>query len=396
MRKILITLVLLSVLTACSKKGLLPQVDDLVKAKKYQTAYALLEQADPQNHDIDIVLTKISIALEDYATTNGLQSFTFQDLKADQDIEDVRGQNGGTLYTLDPEAVLLTMSLDHHGDWRLFQALGDYEHLHYLNYDRLAKNKGLETLGMAQNNYYQALTHHAGDGKLLYRMGRVLLDMGEFSEAAKDLKDSIAAGNDTGDSNYHCALAFWKTGKPSDCAAYAKKALELYRRAADKVRAAQLAGEACLAMGNEPEAMKYFEIVSELRPNNYNNRKSLLGLSLRHKEMDKAAATAKAMLGSGPKDREILEDVRAAYSGAKALREFRDFLEKMKGPYGKDNEVLGNLYLFQAKAEAEEQKKGDALESLKRAREYYSKVLKPNAKVFKTLEEEKKRVERSK
>jgi tetratricopeptide (TPR) repeat protein len=160
----------------------------------------------------------------------------------------------------------------------------------------------------------------------------------------------------------------------------AKKALELYHRAADKVRAAQLAGQACLAVGNETEAMKYFEIVSELRPKNYDNLKSLLGLSLRHKEMDKAAATAKTMLGGEPKSRDILADIHAAYTGAKASHEFREFLERMKGQYGKDEEVLGNLYLYQAKMESEAQKKGDALESLKRAREYYTKVLKPTAK----------------
>ncbi len=390
MKKALGLLILILPIMACgSKQKVLKQVDDLSKQKKYLTAYSLLEKSDPYNKNIDFVLAKVQIALDDYLTTDLLQTFTFKDISLDENIENFRGQPvSGTVFILSPEVTMNALSLNHHGNLRLFEAQGDYEYLYYCNYDRFGKDKGLFRLQQAQNYYYQALSHQAMNPRSLYRMGRILLTLEEYQEAAKNLSEAIAQGYQTADSYYYLALAQSNTRELSHCVENGQKALSIYTRSEEKVSAARLVAQAYMGTGDEKSAMKYFEIVSELRPKNYLNLKSLLTLNLSHKATDKAFILAKTMLATQPKNQEIHWDIYEAYDRFKCSKEFYDFLEKMKSLYAKQDEVMGDLYFYQAKADAGARRSNEAVESLKKAKLYFSKVLKPKDKIFKTIDDQ--------
>ena len=398
MKKALGLLILLLPLMACnSKQKVLSQVDDLLKQKKYLSAYSLLEKADPNNRDIDLVLAKVQIALDDYHTTYLLQSFTFKDISPDQSIEDLRDQPAtGSVFALSPEVLMNALSENHHGNSRLLEAQGDYQFLYYLNYDRLRKDKGLFRLRQAQSFYYQALSRQAADPRIFYRMGRVLIVLEEYSEAVRNLSEAVARGMQTGDGYYYLALAQSNSMEFSHCVENGQKALSLYTRSEDKVSAARLMAQAYMAMGDEKSAVKYFELVSQLRPRNYANLKALLRLNLSHKAMDKSLALAKTMLATQPKDRAILQDIYEAYDEYKYSKEFYGFLEKMRSLYAKQDEVMGDLYFVQARADVNMKRTNDAVESLKKARNYFSKALKPKDKIFKTIDDQIKELNRRK
>jgi len=77
-----------------SREEALKKSTQLITEKKYNTAYDLLEKADPKNDDADIVIAKENIALGFFVTSIMHQMFALKDLKPNEDIMEYRGKEG--------------------------------------------------------------------------------------------------------------------------------------------------------------------------------------------------------------------------------------------------------------------------------------------------------------
>src|ERR1700759_437737 len=66
----------------------------LITEKKYDSAFEVLEKADPNNKNADVVIEKEDIVLRYFVTSIMHKVFALKDLKPDEDIMDYRGKNG--------------------------------------------------------------------------------------------------------------------------------------------------------------------------------------------------------------------------------------------------------------------------------------------------------------
>jgi tetratricopeptide (TPR) repeat protein len=372
-----------------SKEKVLNQVDALLSQKKYESAYVLLEKADPQNQVPDLVLEKVQIALNDYVFSENLDVFCFKDIPVDQNVADIRGQKGTyERYQLNPEAALSGLLQKYPEDWRLYQALGEYDYQLYLNHDKFDADKGLARLKLAQSYLYQVYTHLAADSNSLYHLGLIDLYLQDNKDAEDCLKAALRGGRPTADNYYNLAYAQYTLGESAASLDNAQKALDLYPGAAEKTLCAHLLALASLTLGNESNAVKYFELIRSFQPQDYETLKNLLTLYLKQGQTDKALPLGQAMLATQPANASILQDINDIYLQYGRVNEFYDFLRKMIFLYAHEDQTLGNLYFYQANADLYINHKKSARTSLRMAKIYFKKALPPNDPIFQTIQKE--------
>jgi tetratricopeptide (TPR) repeat protein len=391
MKKLVPSLLFTLLLASCgvSQKKVLTQVDSLVTQKKYESAYKLLEKADPKNQVPDLVLEKVQIALTDYVFSENLKVFCFKDMAVDQNVEDFRGVKGTyERYNLDPEEALSSLLLKFPEDWRLYAALGEVDYQLYLNHDRNEADKGLVRLKLAQSYFYQAVSHQAGDSQSLYHLGLVDLYLEDLKGAEESFKRAIQQGNRTADNYYNLAFTQYSLGEPAPSVDNAQKALDLYPNVPEKALCAHLLVLASLALRDEPGSIKYLEMIHGFQPQDYEALKDLLTLNVKRGVMDKSTTYAQALLAIQPSNASILKDIDDIYLQYGRVNELYDFLRKMIFLYTHQNEVLGNLYFYQANADIFVGHKKSARTSLHMAKIYYAHSLPPADPVFQTIQEE--------
>ena len=86
----LISLFIALTVAGQTEKGTLKKANELIKEKKYQSAYKLLNDFDPKNCNVEIVLLKEDIVLNYYITSIMHQVFSLKDLEKNEDIMDYR------------------------------------------------------------------------------------------------------------------------------------------------------------------------------------------------------------------------------------------------------------------------------------------------------------------
>jgi tetratricopeptide (TPR) repeat protein len=391
MKKLWILLVAAPFLASCgvSKQKVLTRVDSLLTQKQYETAYDLLEKADPKNQVPDLLLEKVQIALDDYVFSENLKVFCFKDIAIDQNIEDFRGQKGTYVrYGLNPEEALSSLLQKFPEDWRLYKVLGEYDYQVYLNHDKFEADKGLARLKLAQSYFYQAYSRQVADSKSCYHLGLVDLYLQDYKSAEECFKAAIHQGNFTADNYYNLAFTQYYLGEFAPSVDNAQKALDLYPSAPEKALCAHLLALASTTLLDENGAIKYFELIHVFQPQDYEALKYLLTLYLKHGAVDKALPIAQAMLAIQPSNASILRDVYGTYIQYGRINEFYDFLHKMIYFYAHQDMVLGNLYFYQANADLFASHKKSARTSLKMARIYFLKALPPADEIFQTIENE--------
>jgi tetratricopeptide (TPR) repeat protein len=379
------------VLVSCgvSKQKVLKEVDSLLTQKKYESAYLLLEKADPKNQVPDLVLEKVQIALDDFISTENLKTFCFKDMAIDQNVEDFRGQKGNDVrHALNPEEALSALLEKFPEDWRLYKALGEYDYQVYLNHDKLEPDKGLSRLKLAQSYLFQATNHQAADSQSLYHLGMVDLYLQDVKSAEVCFKAVILQGNSSADNYYNLAFTQYSQGEFAPSLDNAQKALDLYPNPPEKALCAHLLALAAMALHDDNAAVKYFELIRSFQPQDYETLKSLLTLYLKQGDADKAMPLGQAMLAIAPSNASILENISDIYLQYGRVNEFYDFLHKMIFLYAHQNQVLGNLYFYQANADLFVNHKKSARTSLRMAKTYYVNALPPGDEIFKTIQTE--------
>jgi tetratricopeptide (TPR) repeat protein len=391
MKKLWFLLLAAPFLVSCgvSKQKVLSKVDALLLQKKYESAYRLLEKADPKNQVPDLLLDKVQIALDDYVFSENLKIFCFKDMAIDQNVEDFRGQKGNyARYALNPEEALSGLLQKFPEDWRLYKMLGEYDYQVYMNHDKFEADKGLARLKLAQSYLYQAYSHQTADSISLYHLGLVDLYLQDAKSAEECFKAAIRQGNSTADNYYNLAFTQYSQGEFAPSLDSAQKALDLYPNAPEKALCAHLLALAAIAVQDENGAIKYFGLIHAFQPQDYEALKNLLTLYLKHGEADKAMPFGQAMLAIEPNNASILRDIDDIYLQYGRVNEFYDFLHNMIFLYAHQNGVLGNLYFYQANADLYVNHKKSARTSLKMARICFQKSLLPSDGIFKTIDKE--------
>ena len=123
----LISLFIALTVAGQTEKGTLKKANELIKEKKYQSAYKLLNDFDPKNCNVEIVLLKEDIVLNYYITSIMHQVFSLKDLEKNEDIMDYRDKEGSfNMYMIEIDKVLDSLIKINPENCKLFDGLGRY------------------------------------------------------------------------------------------------------------------------------------------------------------------------------------------------------------------------------------------------------------------------------
>ena len=110
-----------------AQTDVLSAAQKLVDAKKYESAYVLLDNDDPDNEKPDVVLMKEDIVLNYFVSSMMHQVFALKDLKKNEDVMDYRGKTGTfSLFPFQVDSVLLKLIAAYPDNCKLYRGLAFY------------------------------------------------------------------------------------------------------------------------------------------------------------------------------------------------------------------------------------------------------------------------------
>jgi len=369
-------------------KQLLGKVDRLIKEKKFNAAFSILEKADRDCNDPEITLKKVDIALDFFVMSFHYQMFAFKDLETNENIEDVRGKEGKyQMYLLNVEEVLGKLMKRYPDNWKLRRMLGEYYFEVFSKYgDNWDKPKD-EIMKLGKKHLLDARKHNVADSKSLFKLGTFYLEEKQYDEAISYLSESVKLNKTYPTSNYNLAYAYLYKDKRKEAIKYAQEALALYTEKALKGDAARLIAVTYGELRDDANSLKYFKIADEIQPRNYYTVKPLLSLHLKSKNMIAANEAAETLFSLDPKNPTVSNDVLEAYLSVGYNKELHDFFTRMEKRYQDNDEETGNVLFHKAKLYLIENHKKEAKQVIIEARRRFSKCLKSDHDVFKAIDQ---------
>ena len=154
----LISIFIVFNVTGQTEKGTIKKANELIKEKKYESAYKLLNDFDPKNINVQIVLLKEDIVLNYYITTIMHQVFSLKDLEKSEDILDYRDKEGSfDMYMLEIDKVLDSLIKIHPENCKLFDGLGRYYYEVQTRYGAKWLKCNNELYKLIETNYKNAI-----------------------------------------------------------------------------------------------------------------------------------------------------------------------------------------------------------------------------------------------
>ncbi|UYZ58308.1 tetratricopeptide repeat protein [Hymenobacter latericus] len=229
-------------LRAQTEAAVLARAEALIGQKKYESAYRALEQFDPKNAHVAVVLKKEAIALNYYLLSLNLEVFGLRDLGPGEQVAQLRGKPGkyGS-YQLPVAQVLGALKRRHPTDYRLDLGLGHYYYTLQqcgCGRQRFADD---ELLQKAQQYYAAAHAHQQEDYESRFATGFMLLREKQLAAAVPELERSVALNAQYPNAHYNLAYAYAALGRPAEALPHARQAAALYQVAEYKADAEGMA-----------------------------------------------------------------------------------------------------------------------------------------------------------
>lgn len=331
--------------------ALLPKARELVTKKQYLAAYELVEKADPEHRHLEAVLFKFDLLWNYYASRIGADMFALRDLKDNEQIEDVRGEEGTfSMFLFETQKILQRLLEQHPDDPRLHRAIG---HFHYKQAwaDPDAKTEdGKSSIEVACDHLAKAVKGGADDDSTRFALGHMEMSRGKISESIPHFEKCIEFNPDYAAAHFNLASARFEVGPMKDALKPAKRAIELYSDPALKCDAASLTGDILAALGEKKESLRHYEMADEIQPDAYPNIKSLL-LSRLQQDSPESEATALRLMNIDPENPKVFGDLEKVYMSVEKADKLIGIYKLQLESKAKDRSpvVTGNLHFYTAR-----------------------------------------------
>lgn len=391
MKKIITTLLCIAALSGYSQSNadVLSAAQKLIDEKKYESAYVLLDNADPNNENPDVVLLKEDIVLNYFVSSMMHQVFALKDLKKNEDIMQYRGQTGTfSMFAFQVDSVLLKLIAAYPDNCKLYRGLALYYNEVLNKYGGwLSGEKELE-----QNiidNGTKAIDGGCADYATYHNMGVVILMQEKNEQGIPYLQKATELDPEQADAHYNLAYAYLFANQHDSALRHVKISLDLYKDKELKGDAARMAGQILMEKGEYRDALKYFELADKLVPNDYYNLRPMLKLYLVTGDK-KATATAKRLFELAPENPTIYQALEDAYSSAGKEWELVRFYKALIPKYKKDRAtlgvILGNIHFYLGKLYMNSDK-ATAKEYFLKAKEIFTIIFPSDHYVFEVIDE---------
>lgn len=361
-------------------------VDALLSAGKYESAYKMLDKADPKNQQPDIVIAKTDLLLKYYVKSNMHQLFGLKDMKPTEDITRLREQNGSySMIAFAPDSVLNKLIITNPANYKLRKALGNYYQDVYFNYPDSWFIPDSVIVDKFRDNYLLAYKNGVFDYKSLYGLGYAYLTDEDYKSAILYFQKSIELKKDAPESYFNLASAYLNSDQPQFALPNAQKALEMYVEPEDKVDAARMTAQIYLELKQKNNAMNYFQKANDIQPNDYYTLMPLLGLELELDNANYKNLTAD-IFSLAPDNPVVYQDLLNAYKENEKESEFMSFLESQKMNYRNNTKIQAHICFYSGVAQYELNRWVDAKINFEKARNLFKNLFQPNHSIFKVID----------
>lgn len=364
----------------------LEKANALINEKKYESAYMVLDEADPSNQDPAITMAKTDLFLNYFVTSIMHQIFALKDLEPDEDLMDIRGSDGSySMFAFAPDSVLLRLIERYPENYALRKSLGNYYHEVHLKYTQNWLEPDTIVIRRFFENYKLAFDNGVFDYWSLYGMGYAYLLKQEYEKAIPFFEQSVSLKDDEAPTHYNLAYAYLFTDQREKCIESAGKALKLYDYPAYKADAARMIA-VCWTELDEPEkSLEYYLQANEIQPEDYYTLKPLLELEVRLDKKTYPERTREFFL-LAPGNPTIYQDLIGIYMDYDKAGELLDFLDSQHKTYKDDNKVNGNLYFYKAVIQYDMEDFKMSKTNFEKARAIFKEVYAPGHRVFNVID----------
>lgn len=369
-----------------TQTDVLSAAQKLIDAKKYESAYVLLDNDDPDNEKPDVVLMKEDIVLNYFVSSMMHQVFALKDLKKNEDVMDYRGKTGTfSMFPFQVDSVLLKLIAAYPDNCKLYRGLAFY-YTEVLNkYGEYWLIDEEELTQKAIDNGKKAIDGGCGDYNTYHNTGVALLWQEETEASIPYLKKATELEPKKADAHYNLAYAYLFTDQLDNAFPQAKTSYDLYKDKDLKGDAARMTGQILMEKGDYRNALKYFETADKLIPNDYYNLSPLLRLYLVTGNQE-APSTAKKLFELDPENPTIYQAMVEAYRFADREPELVRFYKAQLPKYVNNDKVFGNLHFYLGTL-AMEHDKAAAKEYFLKAKEIFGQVYDKEHYVFGVIDD---------
>ncbi|MBK6901470.1 MAG: hypothetical protein IPH04_01315 [Saprospirales bacterium] len=360
------------------------KANDLIAAKKYESAFKLLDSFDPDNTIPDIVLLKTDIALNYFVTSIMHQMFSFRDLESDEDIMDFRGSEGSfnaQMFQID--SILEGLIQKYPDNCNLYKGLGNFYYEVHMKYGGNWLKDENELFELIAINDQKAIDENCADYLTYYVMGYIMIVQEKYKKGIPYFLKSIELKDDDADSHYNVAYAYLFSDDKDNALKHAKKALELYTDLEYKSDAARIAGQIYYESDDDKNALTYFELAEIMNPGNYYTLGLLVNLYVKSGN-EKAKEYTKTFFDLDPANPMIYNDLGNIYFENDRGKDRAGFFKEQLSVYDDQAVVLGNLNFYLGRYYLDVDKKLAKKYFLK-AKEIMSKVYDKDHEVFEAI-----------
>ena len=363
------------------------QYKKLVKARQYDSAYQLLEKADPKNGNPEIVVKKVDLALNYFVQSMMHRMFSFKDLEEGEELMELRGANGSfSIYPMEIDLILDSLIKIYPSNGSLYQALGNFYYEVHLKYGQNWFESNDELLRKMHLNSMKAIELDAADYITYYAVGYFHNLNEAYSKAIDYYLKSIEADPSYPTSYYNLAICYLYEGKAKQGVPYAQKSIELYTDVEYKADAARVTAALYKNLQDYANAEKYYLQSDQILSDNYYTLNQLLEVQLLQGKLKDADKTAQLFFALDPSNPRICSDLVEIYSITEKGDELVPFLGKMSKKNEGNHEVLGNIYFHIGSYFLRTEKLEKAKENFKIARYNFEKVFEPGHAVFQQID----------
>ncbi|UYZ62386.1 tetratricopeptide repeat protein [Hymenobacter weizhouensis] len=315
----------LSLAQTAPTSELLGRVDKLVQEKKYESAYQLLDNADPKNQRPELLLRKEQLVLESYLISMNHRMFALKDLAPTETVAQLRGKAGEySMHALDLPLELSRLQRKYPTNYALAKGLGDYyyqvQQCHCGEQDKTEA----QLLDLVVRYYGAAHAHGLGDYRSYYAVGYAKLVQKQAAASLAPFEKSIALNPQYSTSHYNLAYALMQLKRPTEAIVRARAAYDLYTDAELKADAARMLGHLYHGQQQPAEAQKAYEQSPALQPDNYHTIKELLALAVPARQAN-APELAARLYRLNPADDQMFNDIMDIYQANKQWAEAEAF-----------------------------------------------------------------------
>ena len=370
-------------------KAALTQSAALVSNRQYESAYRLLDQADPANKDPSIAVAKLHILLQDSVTSDKDRSFTLADLKEGEALSDLVPHAATlTRVSFDAEKVLGDLIASNPANGVLRQALGDFYLDARLRYGDSWEKDGKTLVALALENFKKAQELGDNDPTVDARLGLLYLVDRDYAKSIDSYQRAFKAGGAKANTDdvYNAAYAYLLSGDTANALRYAQAAADGYTQPREKTDALRLVAEIYGKAGEDENAIAAYRKVLEAAADDTLALEHLVDLYLKQGDLSNASATATHLFGLFPSNPDAAQFLTQVYLAHKQSGELLSLFRKLEGSYTTDDATLGNIQYYEGLLLARDGKRAEAVAQLQAAKGHLLTAFPGNTKVFEQID----------